>query len=192
MRTVFLARHGQTAWNAAGRLQGHTDIPLDETGLAQAATLAEILRPARIGAVVSSDLSRARVTGEIVSKALGVAEPIVDPDLRERRFGVFEGLTADECARDHDAAWRAWKTDLVAPPSAEQSEIVVERFGRAMERAASRWTERGAVLVVAHGGAMRLWLRSVLRRTIDPIGNTAVYEVFFRDRVDAAPWPHGW
>lgn len=192
MKTVYLARHGQTAWNASGKLQGHTDVPLDETGLAQAATLAEALRSANIGAVVASDLSRARVTGEIVSKALGIPAPHVDPDLRERRFGVFEGLTVGECERQHEAAWRAWRTDLVAPPSAEQSEVVVERFGRAMERAAARSAPGASVLVVAHGGAMRLWLRSVLERPIDPIGNTAVYEVFFRDRVDAAPWPHGW
>ncbi len=193
MRVVYLARHGQTEWNSVGKRQGHTDVPLDETGRAQAAGLGEALRPARIAAVVVSDLARARVTGDIVSSSLGVATPpIVDPDLRERRFGVFEGLTRDECARDHGDAWRAWCDHAIAPPSAEQSEDVVARFGRAMERAASLAGPHGNALVVSHGGAMRLWLRSVLRRSIDTIGNTAVFEVLFRDDVDAAPWPHGW
>lgn len=192
MRTVFLARHGQTAWNAAGRLQGHTDVPLDDVGLAQAATLAESLRGAKIGTVIASDLSRARVTGEVVARALGLATPAIDAELRERRFGVFEGLTVAECARDHESAWNAWRTSLVAPPEAEDSDTVVARFGRAMERASLLAGPDAAVLVVAHGGAMRLWLRSVLGRAIDPIGNTAVFEVLFRDRIDAAPWPDGW
>lgn len=198
MRVVYLARHGQTEWNAAGRLQGHTDVPLDETGRAQAVGLGEALRGplhggARITTVVVSDLARARVTGDIISASLGVGAPtIVDPELRERRFGVFEGLTRDECARDHGDAWRAWCDHAIAPASGEQSEEVVARFGRAMERAAALAGPHGSALVVSHGGAMRLWLRSVLRRSIDPIGNTAVFEVFFRDHVDAAPWPHGW
>ncbi|MFO0614193.1 MAG: histidine phosphatase family protein [Polyangiaceae bacterium] len=192
MRIVYLARHGQTAWNAAGRLQGHTDVPLDEMGLAQAASLAATLRAARITSVVASDLSRARATGDIVATALGVDAPMIDPELRERRFGVFEGLTRDECERDHPDAWRAWCSDAIAPPNAEPSDAVVGRFARAMERASHLSGPNGSPLVVAHGGAMRLWLRSVLGRPIDPVGNTAVFEVFFRDRIDAAPWPHGW
>lgn len=193
MRVVYLARHGQTEWNAAGRLQGHTDVPLDETGRAQAFGLGESLRGARITTVVVSDLARARATGDIVATSLGVTAPtIVDPELRERRFGVFEGLTREECAQHHGDAWRAWCDHAIAPASGEQSEEVVARFGRAMERAAALAGPHGNALVVSHGGAMRLWLRSVLRRSIDPIGNTAVFEVCFRDHVDAAPWPNGW
>jgi probable phosphoglycerate mutase len=116
MRRILLARHGETAWNALGRLQGHTDIPLNETGRAQARALADGVAAAGIAAVVTSDLARARETGEIVAAALGLAAPVIEPGLRERRFGVFEGLTRDECATHHPEAWRAWE-----PPSAASS-----------------------------------------------------------------------
>src|SRR5262252_5785166 len=81
-RILFLFRHGETDWNREGRLQGHTDTPLNVTGLAQARALAESLRPHQLEAVVSSDLARARTTAQIVVKALRV--PLfIEPGLRE-------------------------------------------------------------------------------------------------------------
>ena len=81
-RILFLFRHGETDWNREGRLQGHTDTPLNATGLAQAEALSERLRPHRLDAVLSSDLARAWTTGQIVAEALGV--PLIsEPGLRE-------------------------------------------------------------------------------------------------------------
>ena len=90
-RILFLFRHGETDWNREGRLQGHTDTPLNATGLAQAQTLGESLRPHRLDAVVSSDLSRARVTAQIVAEALRVPL-LIEAGLRETNVGAAEGL----------------------------------------------------------------------------------------------------
>ena len=90
-RILFLFRHGETDWNREGRLQGHTDTPLNATGLAQAEALAETLRPHRLDAVVSSDLMRAWTTARIVAGALGLPL-LADPGLRETNVGAAEGL----------------------------------------------------------------------------------------------------
>src|ERR1700735_3011372 len=110
-RIVFVARHGETDWNAAGRWQGHTDVPLNDNGRAQARALAERLRGARLAGVVASDLSRAHETARIVAGELGVSLAYVERELRERGFGVFEGLTRAECETHHAEAWRAWLAD---------------------------------------------------------------------------------
>src|SRR5437868_4346988 len=92
-RVVYLARHGETDWNRAGRWQGWTDVPLNPTGEAQALALAEKLRDRTIARIVSSHLARARRTAEIVAGALSVTDIATDADLKERGFGLFEGLT---------------------------------------------------------------------------------------------------
>ncbi len=172
---MLLTRHGQTAWNAAGRLQGHTDIELDDVGRAQARALAESFRPGEIACVWTSDLSRANETGAIVAAALGLGEPRVDPELRERRFGVFEGLTRDECQARHPEAWRAWLAQTATPPGGEPRDSVVARMTRVLTRVAT--DDAGPALVISHGGVMRLWLMDVLGGTIPPLGNGATYVV---------------
>src|SRR4051794_4070072 len=95
-------RHGETDWNAQGLSQGSIDIPLNPTGLAQARAAGELLRNRRIASIMSSPLSRARVTAEIVGEALGLPVTI-EPDLREVSWGVQEGQ-----------AMSGWFTDWVA------------------------------------------------------------------------------
>jgi len=159
-RHLFLARHGETDWNLAGRWQGHTDVPLNATGRAQAATLADRLRGQGIGAVVSSDLARARCTAEIVAGALGVPLAHLDPDLREQRFGRFEGLTPAECEARFPDDWARYAADRqAAPPGGESRSALAERVLRAVEGAAARLDER--VLLVTHGGAIRALLASL-------------------------------
>ena len=93
-RNFYFLRHGQTAWNVEGRFQGHSDIPLNEVGLAQAHDAAKILARCPIDLIVTSPLMRARRTAEIVSAQLG--KPLLfDDDLKERRFGAFEGLVVN-------------------------------------------------------------------------------------------------
>jgi len=174
-RRILLARHGQTPWNALGKLQGHTDIALDDLGREQARALAEAVRGAGVAAVWTSDLVRARETGEIVAAALGLDAPVVDPSLRERQFGVFEGLTRDECATQHPEAWLAWLAQTGSPPGGEPRDAAARRLAGALARIAA--TEGGPALVVSHGGVMRLWLISLLGPDVPLIRNAATYVV---------------
>jgi broad specificity phosphatase PhoE len=136
---LLLVRHGETDWNAEGRLQGHTDRPLNEYGRRQAQRLADELAGEELEAIYSSDLARARETAEIVGERLGL--PVVlDPDLREKNWGTWEGLTPVE--RD--------TVELVG----ESTEEHAARTLGALRRIAERHPE-GRVLVVTHGGSLR-------------------------------------
>ncbi len=176
MRRIWLTRHGETEWNARGMLQGHTDIPINELGRQQAGALASRFASQALISVWSSDLGRARETGAIVALALGLPAPTVDEELRERSFGVFEGLTRDECASRHPEAWQAWQASAASPPGGEPLEGVALRMQRALERIFAT-AETGDSLVVSHGGAMRLWLRTVISDPIPLIRNGAAYLV---------------
>jgi broad specificity phosphatase PhoE len=137
---LLLVRHGETDWNADGRLQGQTDRPLSDFGRRQAQQLADELAGEQLEAIYSSDLSRARETAEIVGERLGL--PVVlDPGLREKDWGTWEGLTAVE--RD--------RVEFVG----ESTEAHQERILSALRRISSRHPEDGRVLVVTHGGSMR-------------------------------------
>lgn len=180
VRRIVIARHGQTAWNALGKLQGHTDIELDDVGRGQARDLATAIGAHGVANVWTSDLSRARQTGEIVAAAIGLAAPRIEPELRERRFGVFEGLTRDECAARHPEAWKAWLENTTAPPGGEPREDAVARLERALRRIASESSD--TALVISHGGVMRLWLMDLLGRTVPLIKNGTIYVAELTDR----------
>jgi broad specificity phosphatase PhoE len=138
--TLFLVRHGETDWNAEGRLQGHTDRPLSDYGRRQARRLAEELEGEELEAIYSSDLARARETAEIVGERLGLPVAL-EPELREKDWGTWEGLNAVE--RD--------RVEFVG----ESTEAHQERMLRALRRIADRHPGDGRVLVVTHGGSMR-------------------------------------
>ena len=175
MRQILLTRHGETEWNALGKLQGHTDIVLNEAGRAQARALAERVRSRGLGAVVTSDLLRARETGEIVATPLGRAAPVSAHLLGVRGLGVFEGLTRDECASQHPEAWRAWVAQTGSPPGGEERELAVARMAAVLARIAA--ADGPPVLVVSHGGVMRLWLMHLLGASVPLIGNGTTYVV---------------
>ena len=140
MTTLLLVRHGETDWNADGRLQGQTDRPLSDFGRRQARQLAEELADEELEAIYASDLSRARETAEIVAERLEL--PVVlDPDLREKDWGTWEGLTGVE--RD--------RVEFVGEPT----EAHQERILRALRRISERHPGDGRVLVVTHGGSIR-------------------------------------
>ncbi len=140
MTTLLLVRHGETDWNADGRLQGQTDRPLNDYGRRQAQQLAETLETDKLEAIYSSDLARARETAEIVGERLGLPVAL-DPDLREKDWGNWEGLTPVE--RD--------RVEFVG----ETTEAHQERTLRALRRIAERHAGDRPVLVVTHGGSMR-------------------------------------
>jgi probable phosphoglycerate mutase len=150
--TLLLVRHGETDWNAEGRLQGHTDRPLNAYGRRQAAELAERLAAEEVDAVYASDLARARETAEIVGERLGLPVAL-DPDLREKDWGTWEGLTPDERAG----------VELVG----ESTEAHRDRMLGALRRIASRHPG-GRVVVVTHGGSLRR-VQAALNGVADPV-----------------------
>ena len=140
MTTLLLVRHGETDWNADGRLQGQTDRPLSEFGRRQARQLAEELAGEELDAIYASDLARARETAQIVAERLEL--PVAfDPDLREKDWGNWEGLTGVE--RD--------RVEFVGESTAAHQ----ERTLRALRRIAEQHPDGGRILVVTHGGSMR-------------------------------------
>jgi probable phosphoglycerate mutase len=137
--TILLARHGETDWNRDFRFQGHADVPLNDTGRAQARALAQSLAAEPIDAVYSSDLLRARETAEIVAESLGL--PLeVDEGLREIDVGSWQGSTRAQLDG------RAW--------DGETYDDHRRRTVAALLRIAERHPDVH-VLVVAHGGTLR-------------------------------------
>jgi broad specificity phosphatase PhoE len=190
-RVVFMTRHGETDWNAEGRWQGHTDIPLNDRGRAQARGVAEVLRGVGLSGLVSSDLCRAHETARIVGAFLGLDVAYVDADLRERMFGVFEGLTRQECEQRHPEAWRAWVEEQRPAQGVETPESVAARVTAAIARAAQRIAgDGGPVLLVTHGGALRQAVRIATGAQPGPIANCAIWRIEWDGGiVDASPLP---
>ncbi|HSN30746.1 MAG TPA: histidine phosphatase family protein [Kofleriaceae bacterium] len=172
---LYLVRHGETAWNAAGRLQGSTDVPLNDTGRAQARALAAAFSRFAIAHVFTSDLQRSRETGTIIAESLGLPPPEVERDLRERRFGIFEGLTRDEIHARYPDQWRAWTGRTAMPEGGEPVESSVGRMRGALERVWAQLT--GPALVISHGGIMRLWLSDLAGHLLPNIANGATFVV---------------
>ncbi len=150
MTTLLLVRHGETDWNLQRRVQGHSDTPLNDTGRRQAETLADELAGERIDAVYSSDLLRAHETARIVARRRGL-DVTATPDLRERHFGTWEGLTdAEILFRFPEARDGPWG-------DAETKDELAHRVLGALHRIAE--THPGQrVLVVSHGGPLRVVL----------------------------------
>lgn len=117
MTDIVLIRHGETLWNRERRMQGHTDTPLSEAGRAQAARLGERLCGSAFAALYSSDLARAWDTAHAIAQRTG-HDIIADANLRERRFGIFEGLKYEEMSERHPAEWQRFQSrdpDYVIP-----------------------------------------------------------------------------
>ena len=165
MTELLLVRHGETDWNAEGKLQGHTDRPLNDYGRRQAKALANRLADERIDALYASDLSRARETAEILGEQLGLAV-VVDPDLREKNWGNWEGLTSDE--------------RLHIEYEGETSEAHRERTLSAVQRIVERHPE-GRIVVVTHGGSLRRLQAAVSGFALPVIENCAVWSLSHED-----------
>ena len=166
MTEILLARHGETDWNLGRRVQGHTDIPLNAAGIDQARALAVQLSSEPLTAVFSSDLARALDTATAVAEMHGL-EVTVDPRLREKNFGSWEGLTDLEIAERFPDAERGHWGD------GETTEEVAERVLRVLERI-RELHPHGPVLVVSHGGPLRAAL-AALAIEHGPIGNCEVF-----------------
>jgi len=176
-RLLFLARHGETEWNRAGRWQGKTDIPLSDAGRAQARALGACLVGRGIVEVHASDLQRAAETAQIVAATLGIAAFNVDVRLRERGFGCFEGFTREECAERHPDAWARYLADRRAtPPGGEPQGEVAARVVAAMTELAGVPRATGeATLVISHGGTLRTFIHEVTGAAPPPLENGALF-----------------
>jgi broad specificity phosphatase PhoE len=149
---ILLVRHGETDWNLDRRLQGHADRPLNDTGRAQARALADELADEQLDAVYASDLARAHETAHIVAETKSLRVTAL-PELRERHFGTWEGLSDDEI---HERFPEEIANGTLG--DGEPREEMNRRVLEALERIAAAHPD-GTVLVVSHGGPLRAVLR---------------------------------
>ncbi len=147
---LVLWRHGQTQWNAEGRFQGQSDIPLDPVGEQQAERAARLLAGLRPDAIISSDLGRAMATAAPLARLTGLTVT-PDKELRERYGGLWEGLTDTEIRTRYPAEHAQWM-----PPEGESSVAVADRAGAALDRIAAAMAPGTLAVVVSHGAAIRL------------------------------------
>lgn len=146
MTHLALVRHGETAWNSLGLIQGHTDIPLNETGRAQARQLAGAVAAQRWDGIATSTLARAVETAEIVARILGLGAPVGMSGLRERGYGAAEGMD-----------WSQFDEEFAATPvpGLEPRHELHQRVTSALAELATRHPG-GRVLVVTHHGVLRM------------------------------------
>ncbi len=174
MTRLLLVRHGETDWNAEGRLQGHTDRPLSDHGRRQARRLADELATEALDAIYASDLARARETAEIVAARLALPVEL-DPDLREKNWGTWEGLTSTE--------------RLDVELAGESTEEHRARMFAALGRIASAHPG-GRVLVVTHGGSIRRVQAEALGFALPVVENCGLWSCRWDDgRVTAVADP---
>jgi probable phosphoglycerate mutase len=163
MTRIILVRHGRTAWNVIERFRGREDLPLDDTGLAQAERTAErIARQWRPSAVYSSPLGRARATAEAIARlcrgSVQVRQGLIDID-----YGQWQGLTPEQAMRRYPRRARGWYRGArwCRPPGGESLSQVRRRCLRAIREIAARHREQ-TVVVVGHTVVNRAILLEIL------------------------------
>jgi probable phosphoglycerate mutase len=175
-RVFFFARHGETNWNAEGRWQGQTDVPLNEQGRAQAKALGIRMRAEGIVGLASSDLARARETAEIAGRELGLALGFVDAVFRERAYGIFEGLTQEQCIARYPTEWATFERSSRTPPDGvEPLALVAGRMLLGLRGLIARG--EAPVLVVSHGRAIRSLVTLIAGREPAPLRNGEVVRI---------------
>jgi len=160
---LTVVRHGRTAWNVDGRFQGHTDVPLDAIGRAQALRLAQHLRAESFVAAVTSDLARARETAEIIAQDRSLTLR-ADARWREMQFGTWEGRTwAEIVARNPQLAARSSTAPkFYTPEGGESFEDVCTRVQRATRELVAEFASDQHVLLATHAGPLHALLRVTL------------------------------
>ncbi len=159
MTLLYLVRHGNTAWNRAGRMQGWADPGLDALGKRQALALAKRLYSESFEAFYSSPLARARETAEAVAAGHNM-QVVYDDRLRERHLGEWTGLTFEEArARNPAEAVDDWR--IPGPPGGESQAQLMARVAGALDEIAARHPE-GTVGVFSHGGSLSAYLEHLL------------------------------
>jgi probable phosphoglycerate mutase len=163
---LCLVRHGETAWNAEGRVQGQLDIPLNATGLAQARAVASVLKNESFAAIYSSDLTRARQTAQPTADLLK-KRVVLSESLRERHYGVFQGMTYTEASVRIPEGYARFKAK-----DPEYDFGTGESLSRFNERALAcirELVEKHSgenLLVVTHGGVLEMVYRHATGRAL--------------------------
>jgi broad specificity phosphatase PhoE len=151
--TIYLARHGESDWNAANRFQGHSDRPLTDLGREQARGLADLVAAENVEAIYASPLSRALETARIVAARTGLGV-VVDEGLREVDTGSWSGLSRAEVRERYPQGFQRWITGGAGWEDGESYEEMAERVLAAVNRIAAAHPG-GRVLLVSHGGPIR-------------------------------------
>ncbi len=181
---LLVIRHGETDWNLGARIQGHTDIPLNEHGRWQAERLARALSDEGLDAIYASDLQRARDTGQAVARATGL-ELRLDQGLRERNFGRLEGMTQNEVALQWPEEGRRWRErdPSYGPEGGETLQSFYQRCIDTAERLA-RLHPGQSVALVAHGGVLDCFYRAANHIALQAprawtIGNVSINRLLY-------------
>jgi len=170
--TILLIRHGETSWNAVRRLQGHTDIPLNDEGARQAGALAQALAAEQVDVLVSSDLQRAMQTAQAVADQYDGLDVQTDDQLRERCYGVFEGMLYADIEQQYPAEYALWQArdiDAVMPAGEREAESFRQFYQRSTDGIAE-WAQRHpgrTIAIVAHGGVLECAYRAAVGMSLD-------------------------
>ncbi|MFZ6842863.1 histidine phosphatase family protein [Undibacterium sp. RuTC16W] len=191
MTEILLIRHGETAWNAVRRLQGHLDIPLNAEGTRQAKALAWALQNEKLDAIVSSDLQRAVQTAGEIARLQGLSTRI-DAGLRERCFGGFEGVLYSEIPHQFPEAYTTWQSrdpDAPCPPGENQGETIRQFHERAITHILhyGQQFEGKKIALVAHGGVLECAYRAAKNLPLNAPRDVTIYNASInRFRYDSA------
>lgn len=155
---LYLVRHGETIWNQEGRYYGHADVPLAENGRIQAEKLGRYLKTISFDKVYCSPLQRATDTAVCLTD-----QPLIlEENLKEQNFGLFEGKTYQELQKEYGAELEQWNASFeeYCLPQGESFRMVRHRVDQFTE---TLWKEQGRILIVAHKGTFGHMLASLLR-----------------------------
>jgi len=159
---VCLVRHGETTWNAEKRIQGQIDVGLNDVGLSQAEAAARWLSDLAVAALYSSDLLRTRQTADRIAAGLRLV-PTLRAEFRERRYGLFEGLTYEESRARYPAEYLSFERrepEFVIPSGGESLQQLHERVSGGLRRIAIDHPGE-TIVVVTHGGVLDIVNRLV-------------------------------
>jgi probable phosphoglycerate mutase len=172
MTRLLVVRHGRTGHNATDRIQGQLDIRLDEVGRAEAAAVAQRLAAFEPDVIVSSDLSRAADTAAALSAVTGLAVGY-DPRLRERNFGLWQGMLGSEVAERYPEEYARWQAGVpVEGCGVEELDDLSKRASVALQEAADL-APGGTVAVFCHGGTAKYGVVALLGWPTSVLGSLA-------------------
>lgn len=168
---IYIVRHGETDWNITRRMQGATDIPLNEKGRKQAEAIAKHLATINLDAIYSSPLKRALETGKIIAAYHKQTPFVVNTALIEKSFGVLEGRTREEYNNYHPSLkWEnSWSYPDFRPPEGESLRDVHMRTKKFIRKILQ--SHRGEkIVLVAHGITIRLLIAAIVCTPIELLG----------------------